>query len=600
MRQHTANMKNKTSLIAILWGILLCFTLPVLAQNSLQRQKDSLRQVIEHSEGIDKLRSYNRLYYLYMSEIADDQKMDTLLMLLNRVEAEAIKQGNAEMQGMVYGNTIIAHINRSEHDKVIEKAPAYLDFYIENGLWKFYYQIHMQLITAYNLKGEYESAVEEAEKMYARAKERKDKAGMATALYATGIIYNSQDRWKEEEKCFRECIGLLWEVSGYDNILTQSYAFLCVVLRAQNRYDDLLQLVPEYEKAIARFEKASGRAQPEARGNLYIALMNTYIDIREYDKAEPYLAKIEGLVNNDISRFELLRARALILRARGDYGKALAAVDSAMTRTPEADFNRNSLRRIKMQILARMGRYQEADGLLDEIIATNDTLKNVEVNARFDELRIQYEVEKHIAEKERNFHYLLFALAICLIFALLLAGTFYYNRMIALKNRKLYERIKEQDRLADELSRLAGTRRSKTSSEASPDESGKTAGAADGLAPCSEQQNLVARLQEYLLSGDNLSDTDISRDDIISVLGTNKNVLTDAVKAVTGKSPMEYMRTLRVEEARRKLDSHPELTIEAIAFSCGFNIPSTFYRLFRKQYGISPTEYRKMAKSQEK
>ena len=600
MRQHTANMKNKTSLIAILWGILLCFTLPVLAQNSLQRQKDSLRQVIEHSEGIDKLRSYNRLYYLYMSEIADDQKMDTLLMLLNRVEAEAIKQGNAEMQGMVYGNTIIAHINRSEHDKVIEKAPAYLDFYIENGLWKFYYQIHMQLITAYNLKGEYESAVEEAEKMYARAKERKDKAGMATALYATGIIYNSQDRWKEEEKCFRECIGLLWEVSGYDNILTQSYAFLCVVLRAQNRYDDLLQLVPEYEKAIARFEKASGRAQPEARGNLYIALMNTYIDIREYDKAEPYLAKIEGLVNNDISRFELLRARALILRARGDYGKALAAVDSAMTRTPEADFNRNSLRRIKMQILARMGRYQEADGLLDEIIATNDTLKNVEVNARFDELRIQYEVEKHIAEKERNFHYLLFALAICLIFALLLAGTFYYNRMIALKNRKLYERIKEQDRLADELSRLAGTRRSKTSPEASPDESGKTAGAADGLAPCSEQQNLVARLQEYLLSGDNLSDTDISRDDIISVLGTNKNVLTDAVKAVTGKSPMEYMRTLRVEEARRKLDSHPELTIEAIAFSCGFNIPSTFYRLFRKQYGISPTEYRKMAKSQEK
>ena len=589
-------MKYKTSLITILWGSLLNLALPVLAQNNLQHQKDSLRQVIEHSEGIDKLRSYNRLYYLYMSEIADDQKMDTLLMLLNRVEAEAIKQGNAEMQGMVYGNAIIAHINRSEHDKVIEKAPAYLDFYIENGLWKFYYQIHMQLITAYNLKGEYESAVEEGEKMYARAKERKDKAGMATALYATGIIYNSQDRWKEEEKCFRECIGLLWELSGYDNILTQSFAFLCMVLRAQNRYDDLLQLVPEYEKAIARFEKASGRAQPEARGNLYIALMNTYIDIREYDKAEPYLAKIEGLINNDISRFELLRARALILQSHGDYGKALAAIDSAMTRTPESDFNRNSLRRIKMQILARMGRYREADGLLNEIIATNDTLKNVEVNARFDELRTQYEVEKHIAEKERNFHYLLFALAICLVLALLLAGAFYYNRTIALKNRKLYERIKEQDRLADELSRLENARQS----ESSPKDSGKKAGATELFASSGEQQNLVIRLQEYLLSDDNLSNTDINRDDIISALGTNKNALTDAVKSVTGKSPMEYMRTLKVEEARRKLDSHPELTIEAIAFSCGFNIPSTFYRLFRKQYGISPTEYRKMATSKEK
>lgn len=589
-------MKYKTSLIAILWGILLCFTLPVLAQNNLQHQKDSLRQVIEHSEGIDKLKSYNRLCYLYMSEVADDQKMDTLLMLFNQVEAEAIKQRNVEIQGIVYGNAIIAHINRSEHDKVIEKAPAYLDFYIENGLWKFYYQIHMQLITAYNLKGEYEPAVEEAEKMYARAKNRKDKAGMATALYATGMIYNSQDRWKEEEKCFRECIDLLWEVSGYDNILTQSYAFLCMVLRAQNQYDELLQLVPEYEKAIARFEKASGRTQPEARGNLYIALMNTYIDIHDYDKAEPYLAKIEALINNDISRFELLRARALILQSRGDYGKALAAVDSAINRTLESDFNLNSIRRIKMQLLARLGHYQEADGLLDEIIATNDTLKNVEVNARFDELRTQYEVEKHIAEKERNFHYFLFTLAICLVLVLLLAGTFYYNRMIALKNRKLYERIKEQDRLADELSRLANVRQSEPSSE----DSGKTAGATELFAPSSEQQNLVIRLQEYLLSDDNLSNTDINRDDIISALGTNKNALTDAVKAVTGKSPMEYMRTLKVEEARRKLDRHPELTIEAIAFSCGFNTPSTFYRLFRKQYGISPTEYRKMSTLQEK
>ena len=589
-------MKYKTSLITILWGSLLCFTLPVVAQNSLQHQKDSLRQVIEHSEGIDKLKSYNRLYYLYMSEVADDQKMDTLLMLFTQVEAEAIKQGNVEMQGMVYGNTIISHINRKEYDEIIQKAPGYLDFYIRHELWKFYYQINMQLITAYNLKGDYKQAAEAAELMFDRARKREDKAGMALALYATGITYNVQNRWKEEEECFRECAGLLWEVSGYDNILTQSYAFLCTALRAQAQYDKLLQLVPDYEKAIARFEKSSGRTQPEARGNLYVALMNTYIDTKDYDKAGEYLSKLESIVNNNISKYELARAKALIFQSQGDYRKALAVIDSATAGIDESDFSLNDTRKIKMEILARMGRVDEALALLDQFIATNDTIKNVEVNARFDELRTQYEEEKHIAGKERNFHYLLFALAICLVLALLLAGAFYYNRTIALKNRKLYERIKEQDRLADELSRLENIRQS----ESSPEDSGKTAGATELFAPSGEQQNLVIRLQEYLLSDDNLSNTDINRDDIISALGTNKNTLTDAVKAVTGKSPMEYMRTLKVEEARRKLDSHPELTIEAIAFSCGFNIPSTFYRLFRKQYGISPTEYRKMATSQEK
>ena len=588
-------MKYKTSLITILWGSLLCFTLSVVAQNSLQYQKDSLRQAIEHAEGIDKLKSYNKLYYLYMSEVADDQKMDTLLMLFTQVEAEAIKQGNVEMQGMVYGNTIISHINRKEYDEIIQKAPGYLDFYIRHELWKFYYQINMQLITAYNLKGDYKQAAEAAELMFDRARKREDKAGMALALYATGITYNVQNRWKEEE-CFRECAGLLWEVSGYDNILTQSYAFLCTALRAQAQYDKLLQLVPDYEKAIARFEKSSGRTQPEARGNLYVALMNTYIDTKDYDKAGEYLSKLESIVNNNISKYELARAKALIFQSQGDYRKALAVIDSATAGIDESDFSLNDTRKIKMEILARMGRVDEALALLDQFIATNDTIKNVEVNARFDELRTQYEVEKHIAGKERNFHYLLFALAICLVLALLLAGAFYYNRTIALKNRKLYERIKEQDRLADELSRLENIRQS----ESSPEDSGKTAGATELFAPSGEQQNLVIRLQEYLLSDDNLSNTDINRDDIISALGTNKNTLTDVVKAVTGKSPMEYMRTLKVEEARRKLDSHPELTIEAIAFSCGFNIPSTFYRLFRKQYGISPTEYRKMATSQEK
>ena len=85
----------------------------------------------------------------------------------------------------------------------------------------------------YNLKGDYRQAAEAAELMFDRARKREDKAGMALALYATGITYNVQNRWKEEEECFRECVGLLWEVSGYDNILTQSYAFLCTALRAQ-------------------------------------------------------------------------------------------------------------------------------------------------------------------------------------------------------------------------------------------------------------------------------------------------------------------------------------------------------------------------------
>ena len=89
--------------------------------------------------------------------------------------------------------------------------------------------------------------------------------------------------------------------------------------RRMFQYDKLLQLVPDYEKAIARFEKSSGRPQPEARGNLYVALMNTYIDTKDYDKAGEYLSKLESIVNNNISKYELARAKALIFQSQGDY-----------------------------------------------------------------------------------------------------------------------------------------------------------------------------------------------------------------------------------------------------------------------------------------
>lgn len=590
-------MKYRTHLIILLGALFFAHIVtPATAQPTLQQQKDSLRRALDHTEGIDKLNTCTRLCYLYMAEVSDDAKMDTLLTLFKQTEEEAIRQGNVKMQGMVYGNLIISYVNRSEADKVIEKAPAYLDFYIRHDLWRFYYQIHMQLVSAYNFKGDYEQSAAEAKKMYDRAKEREDKAGMATALYAGGVTYNLQKRWKEEEGSFRECIRLLWETSGYDNILTQAYAFLCMSLRAQQRYDEVLQLVPEYEKAIARFEKAAGRTQPEARGNLYLALMNTYIDLRDYDRAETYLSRLDGLVSNAISQFELARARALICKAHGDYRGALAAADSAIGYAHETRVNRNAALKIKMEILARMGRDDEAFLMLDDIIALGDSIKDVEVNTRFDELRTQYEVEKHIAEKERNFHYFLFALSACLLLALLLAGIFYYNRLIAAKNRKLYERIKEQDRLTEELSR-----REQTDSPAIP--TLQTTDAATDEAPAApvtgtaEQHRLLSRLRTYLLADNNLLNAENNRDDLISVLGTNKNILHEAIRATTGKSPMEYIRTLKIEEARKMIENNPELSLDEIACNCGFNTSSTFYRSFKKQYGFSPSEYRKLARS---
>jgi len=85
---------------------------------------------------------------------------------------------------------------------------------------------------------------------------------------------------------------------------------------------------------------------------------------------------------------------------------------------------------------------------------------------------------------------------------------------------------------------------------------------------------------------------------LVSEIATSRTPLFEAIKAVAGKTPMEFINNIRLEEAKRLLD-HSDDTIEAIATECGFQIASTFYRQFRDRYRITPAEYRRMAKNDE-
>ena len=60
----------------------------------------------------------------------------------------------------------------------------------------------------------------------------------------------------------------------------------------------------------------------------------------------------------------------------------------------------------------------------------------------------------------------------------------------------------------------------------------------------------------------------------------------------TGLAPLEYVHTLRLEEAKQMLESS-ELAVEAIALEVGYQDASFFGRLFRRKLGLTPAQYRK-------
>lgn len=63
-------------------------------------------------------------------------------------------------------------------------------------------------------------------------------------------------------------------------------------------------------------------------------------------------------------------------------------------------------------------------------------------------------------------------------------------------------------------------------------------------------------------------------------------------RAATGRRPMEYVHEVRIDEARRILESS-SLPVDDVGFSVGYEDPTFFRRLFKRTTGLTPAAYRR-------
>lgn len=73
----------------------------------------------------------------------------------------------------------------------------------------------------------------------------------------------------------------------------------------------------------------------------------------------------------------------------------------------------------------------------------------------------------------------------------------------------------------------------------------------------------------------------------------SSNYLGDLLKKETGKSAQEHIQLKMIEVAKEKIFDQSK-SISEIAYELGFKYPQHFTRMFKKEVGISPLEYRSM------
>ncbi|MDR0699685.1 MAG: AraC family transcriptional regulator [Tannerella sp.] len=84
----------------------------------------------------------------------------------------------------------------------------------------------------------------------------------------------------------------------------------------------------------------------------------------------------------------------------------------------------------------------------------------------------------------------------------------------------------------------------------------------------------------------------INLSDIASIASMNTSAFCRYFKEKLGKSPVRYIQELRVGYACKLLISN-RLDIIQICIECGFNTPSHFNKVFKRDTGLTPAEYRK-------
>ncbi|MBQ6998811.1 MAG: helix-turn-helix transcriptional regulator [Clostridia bacterium] len=105
-----------------------------------------------------------------------------------------------------------------------------------------------------------------------------------------------------------------------------------------------------------------------------------------------------------------------------------------------------------------------------------------------------------------------------------------------------------------------------------------------------DSSDLVDIVKKYIKEN---RSTNITSEHICKYIGCSRSLISHQFKNRTGMSIREYLKNLRLEDARQLLE-RSKLTITEIAFAVGFGSSNYFTNVFKQEFGISPGAYRKL------
>lgn len=111
----------------------------------------------------------------------------------------------------------------------------------------------------------------------------------------------------------------------------------------------------------------------------------------------------------------------------------------------------------------------------------------------------------------------------------------------------------------------------------------------------SASDKLLLTITKYI--EDNLTDTQLSVENLSKHVGMSRSTLYSKLLELTGTTPVEFIRSVKLSKAAQLLEKS-DMTIAEICYTVGFSTPNYFAKSFKAKFNMLPSEYiSKMRKS---
>ena len=244
---------------------------------------------------------------------------------------------------------------------------------------------------------------------------------------------------------------------------------------------------------------------------------------------------------------------------------------------------------IELAVNILEGKPYEKETMLMSALVTSDNAKVLLMQGeelmrqadRLDELHNKADDYLHELDTQRIVNWLAIGIIALLVIVFVLFYL-YYLRKIALQRERVVntlwnmpepvavpENLEESEK-PEETERIDST-----------DDTDETEPAAVSI--------FITRFKEVVEA--RLADSDVSVEDLAADMNLSRVQLYRKVKAVSGSSPVELLRTARLNRAYQILLT-TDKSVSEVAYAVGFTAPSYFTKCFKEEYGMVPGDVR--------